>query len=311
VRAYDVLTIGETLLAIRTAGPLAVGGAARVSVAGAESNVAIGLSRLGHAVRWLGLVGDDEAGELVLRTLRAEAVGVPAARVDPDRPTGLLIAETRIAGVTRIRYYRDGSAGSLLGSADALAALAPPPRLLHVTGITPALGGGPRAAIADAVSAARAAGVTVCLDVNYRSRLWSRERAAAALGPLASAVDIVVASDDELGLVAPEGPEEVRAQTLLGAGAAEVVVTRGAAGATVYTREGKVSAPARAVPVVDVVGAGDAFVAGYLSGWLDGADLAGRLDRATAVAAFAVASIGDWEGLPGRAELGLLGTTVR
>jgi 2-dehydro-3-deoxygluconokinase len=306
VRAYDVLTVGETLAVIRTSAPLTVGGAAQVSVAGAESNVAIGLSRLGHLVQWLGVVGDDEPGELVVRTLRAEAVDVSAVRVDPRGPTGLLIAETRIAGLTRIHYYRNGSAGSLLRPADVLGALAPPPRLLHVTGITPGLGAGPRAAISDAVTAARAAGVTVCLDVNYRSRIWSREQAAAVLAPLVLGVDIAVASDDELGLVAAAAPEEVQAQQLLDAGAAEVVVKRGAAGATVYTPEGKVSTPARAVPAVDVIGAGDAFVAGYLSGWLDGADVSERLHRATTTAAFVVASPGDWEGLPTRAELPLL-----
>lgn len=305
-RTYDVLTIGETLAAIRTNGPLTVGGSAQLSVAGAESNVAIGLSRLGHAVRWLGVVGDDEPGQLILRTLLAEAVDVSVARVDPRGPTGLLIAETRIAGLTRIRYYRGGSAGSQLRPADVVAALEPAPRLVHITGITPGLGPGPRAAIGEAVTAARAAGVTVCLDVNYRSRIWPREQAAAALRSLVSGVDIAVASDDELGLIAPDGAEEVQAQALLDAGAAEVVVKRAAAGAAVYTPDGKVSSPARAVRVVDVIGAGDAFVAGYLSGWLDGVDPADRLDRATATAAFVVASPGDWEGLPTRAELPLL-----
>jgi 2-dehydro-3-deoxygluconokinase len=275
-------------------------------VAGAESNVAIGLSRLGHAVRWLGVVGDDEAGELVRRTLLAEAVDISAARVDPRGPTGLLIAESRIAGWTRVRYYRSGSAGSYLAAADVAAALAPPPRVLHVTGITPALGPGPRSAVAEAVTAARRAGVTVCFDVNYRSRLWPPQEAARELTALMPGVDIVVASDDELELVTGPGPEEAQVEALLDAGAAEVVVKRGAAGATVYTPDGKVSSPARTVPVVDVMGAGDAFVAGYLSAWLEGLDVSQRLHRAITTAAFVVASPGDWEGLPTRAELPLL-----
>jgi 2-dehydro-3-deoxygluconokinase len=85
-----------------------------------------------------------------------------------------------------------------------------------------------------------------------------------------------------------------------------VVVTRGAEGATAYTAEGATSVPARRVRAVDVIGAGDAFVSGYLSGVLDGLDTADRLQRGAAVSAFAVACDGDWEGLPTRAELDLL-----
>jgi 2-dehydro-3-deoxygluconokinase len=97
--------------------------------------------------------------------------------------------------------------------------------------------------------------------------------------------------------------------------AAQLVVKRGADGATAYSAGSAVSVPARPIPVVDVVGAGDAFVAGYLSAYLDGAGISDCLGRATITAAFAIARKGDWEGLPTRAELSLLdlpgGTTVR
>ncbi|WP_345537777.1 sugar kinase [Phytohabitans rumicis] len=308
----DVITLGETMAALRAGGPLRLGGTLALSVAGAEANVAIGLSRLGHAVRWVGVTGADELGELVLRTLRAEGVDVSACAVDPHAPTGLIIFEPRVAGVTRVSYYRTGSAGSRLSEAEVdVAFAAGPPRVLHVTGITPALGPGPAAAVARAVERARAAGATVCLDVNHRARLWTVADAAAALRPLLSSVDLVVASDDELPVLA--GTDPVAA--LFAAGVREVVVKRGAAGASAYTVTEAVERPARSVPVVDTVGAGDAFVAGYLSGLLDGVDLAARLDRAVTTGAFAVAARGDWEGLPTRTELGLLdavpGTTVR
>lgn len=313
----EVLTLGETMAALRAAGPLRLGGQLALSVAGAEANVAIGLSRLGHAVRWVGVTGADELGALVLRTLRAEAVDVSACRVDAEAPTGLIIFEPRVAEVTRVSYYRTGSAGSRLSVADVDAAFADlsggAPRVMHVTGITPALGAGPRSAVGRAIDAARAAGATVCLDVNYRARLWTRDEAAAALRPLLSGVDLVVASDDELPVLVDDGVDPLRA--LFAAGVREVVVKRGADGASAHTPAGSVERPARRVPTVDTVGAGDAFVAGYLSGLLDGADVAGRLERAVTTGAFAVAVRGDWEGLPTRAELGLLdvlpGTTVR
>jgi 2-dehydro-3-deoxygluconokinase len=317
-RRLDVLTLGETMAALRGDGPLRLGGSMALSVAGAESNVAIGLARLGHRVRWAGVVGDDELGRLVLRTLRAEGVDVRTVRVDPGAPTGLLLQERRVADVVRVHYYRSGSAGAGLAAGDVAGALrsGPAPRIVHVTGITPALGPGPRAAVEWAVERARELSATVSLDVNHRARLWDGERAAAVLGPLMPHVDILVASEDELPLVADGQRDEARAaRRLLERGVGEVVVKHGAAGARVWSREGSVGSPARRVPVAGTVGAGDAFVAGYLSGLLDGLPVGERLARAVTTGAFAVAAPGDWEGLPDRAELDLVqapeGATLR
>ncbi|MCG5216766.1 sugar kinase [Streptosporangium sp. KLBMP 9127] len=305
-RVVEVTTIGESMASLHGQGPLRLGGSLSLTVAGAESNVAIGLARLGHSVRWAGVLGDDEFGLLVARTLRAESVDVGTVRVDATRPTGLLVQESRIADITRVHYYRAHSAGSTLSPADADAALADPPRVLHLTGITPALGPGPLATVEHAVRLAKASGAMVSLDVNHRSRLWDVETAAAALGRLLPYVDLLIASEDELPVVGGRaGVSEIP----------EVVVKHGPGGAEAWTDGEPVKVPARRVPVASTVGAGDAFVAGYLSGVLDGLPLPGRLDRAVTLGAFAVASHGDWHGLPTRAELGLLslaeGETVR
>ncbi|MEV6795635.1 sugar kinase [Streptomyces sp. NPDC051320] len=329
----SVFTFGETMVALRGSGPLKLGGTMAVSVAGAESNVAIGLARLGHPVHWAGSVGADEAGELVLRTLRAEGVDVSGAARAGDAPTGLILFEPRLPEVTRVHYYRAGSAGSLVSADDvdrafgaafgadpgtAFDAAGEPPRVLHLTGITPALSPAARAAAERALELACEHSVLVSLDVNYRSRLWSTQQASAVLRSWAPRADVLIASDDELPLCLPDGsPDDTAllARALLDAGAGEVVVKLGAAGATAYTSGGKRHCPARPVRSVDPVGAGDAFVAGYLSALLDGADTASRLHRAVTTGAFAVATPGDWEGAPTRAELGLLaadsGTVVR
>ncbi|UWP86365.1 sugar kinase [Dactylosporangium fulvum] len=311
----DVVTLGETMAAFRMAGPLRLGGAAHLSVAGAESTVAIGLARLGHRVAWIGATGADEPGELVRRTLRAEGVELTWSRVDTGRPTGLILFEALAGDRSRVTYHRTGSAGAGLAPSDVDAAfdgLPDPPRILHVTGITAALGSGPLAAVRRAVERTRAAGGEVCLDVNHRARLWSAAEAAAALRPLLPSLDLVVASDDELGVLT-DAADPVPA--LLAEGVREIVVKHGADGATGHSTAGSVHRPARRVPVVDTVGAGDAFVAGLLSGLLDGLDADGRLDRAVTAGAFAVATRGDWEGLPTRAELTLLdhapGTALR
>ncbi|WP_254898209.1 sugar kinase [Kitasatospora sp. NA04385] len=306
------------MAALRATGPIKLGPAMELSVAGAESNVAIGLARLGHRAAWVGAVGDDAFGALVLRTLRAEGVDTTHARTDrTGRPTGLLIRENGIGDLARVGYYRTGSAGSALRDYDVLPALDPAVRILHLTGITPALSESAAEAVLAAAERARALGILVCLDVNYRARLWSPVRAREVLRPLARSADVLVASADELHLVCDEPglDEDGAVAALLAQGRREVVLTRGGDGASVTTADGTVTAAARRVPVTDVIGAGDAFVAGYLSATLDGLDPAARLHRATATGAFAVATRGDWEGLPVRDDLDLLdrpaGTTLR
>ncbi|RPK37777.1 sugar kinase [Streptomyces sp. ADI93-02] len=308
----DVLTFGETMLAAQLPGTLAVGAQARTTVAGAESNVAIGLARLGHHAVWAGLVGDDEPGRLVLRTLRGEGVDITRAGTHATAPTGALLRERRVADLARVHYWRSHSAASLLTPADLAPALGDGARILHLTGITCALGPGPLEAVRTAAAHAQAQGWTVTLDVNHRQRLWTAEEAGRALRPLLPHITVLIASDDELPVVTglpggtPDG-EERAVGALLDAGVREVVVKRGGEGAAVRDRQGtRHSLPALRVPVRDTVGAGDAFCAGYLSGLLDGVPPAGRLARANTLGAFAVASDGDWEGLPRRDELGLL-----
>jgi 2-dehydro-3-deoxygluconokinase len=313
----DVLTVGEVMACLRPerAGPLRLGGRFGLTIAGAESNVAIGLSRLGHRVTHVGRVGDDELGELVRRTLRAEGVAVSGLATDHDAPTGLMLVEARTSAVTRVHYRRSGSAGSRLTAADVLPAVDGGPRILYVSGVTPALSASARAAVLAAVHRAVHAGVRVCLDVNYRSALWTRAEAAECLRPLALRCDVLVASSDELDLALAPGKEDDFAAFLSAGPDRRVVITRGADGASLLTRNGKVEAPALPVPVVDTIGAGDAFVAGLLSAVLDGQAPAACLSRGLATASFVVSTTGDWEGLPTRRDLTLAGvahgTTVR
>src|SRR6185437_15049689 len=105
-QAGPLVTLGETMgvLIPAAAGPLHRGAGLRLSIAGSESNVAIGVRRLGVAATWIGRVGPDEVGDLILRELRAEDVAVRAVR---DRaPTGLMLKTTRAAGITRVSYFR-------------------------------------------------------------------------------------------------------------------------------------------------------------------------------------------------------------
>ncbi|MGH3495111.1 MAG: PfkB family carbohydrate kinase [Sciscionella sp.] len=208
-------------------------------------------------------------GEGAARDYLAEGVDVSHAATDGSGlPTGLLLFEPRIADLVRVSYYRSGSAGSMLAPGEVVPALTAGIRVLHLTGITPALGASAAEATLSTARRARELGITVCFDVNYRGKLWSATEARRCLRRLVPDTDILVASEDELALVAedPDAAPEAAALTLLTLGVSEVVIKQGASGATAITSQGKLSVPARPVLAVDPVGAGDAFVSGYLSG---------------------------------------------
>ncbi len=162
----------------------------RLGAAGAESNVAIGVRRLGLPAAWMGRVGDDELGRLVLAKLRGEQVDVDAAVLDGGGPTGLMIKEQRTADIARVVYHRRHSAGSRLEPRDLDEARIRAARVLHLTGITPALGASARAAVHAAIDVAAGAGTLVSLDFNYRAALWSAEEAAAELRDLTGRADL-------------------------------------------------------------------------------------------------------------------------
>lgn len=303
----DVVTMGETMAMLSSPriGLLRHAASLDLSSGGAESNLAIGLARLGHRVSWIGRVGADEFGALICRTLGAEGIDCRAI-VDPGAPTGLMIKARRTEAVTRVSYYRAGSAGSRLCPRDVDADLIGRARILYVTGITPALSGTAREAVRYAIEVARGAGVPVCLSLNYRQALWSERAAGAEFADLLPRADLVFASEAEARLVVGGDTVDELALALSALGPRQVLITRGAQGALAAVDGEVLVAPAYPVHAVDPVGAGDAFAAGYLSATLDGMSTVDCLDRACLAGAFAVTVPGDWEGLPDRADLALL-----
>ncbi len=302
-----LVTLGETmaLLAPEDIGPLRHADRMRLTVGGAESNVAIGAARLGLSSAWIGRVGDDELGSRVLRELRAEGVQVHA-RVDPSAPTGLMIKERRTAETGRVWYYRRGSAGSRLHADDVDAALVAGADVLHLTGITPGLSETARGAIDAALDAAATGGTTVSLDLNHRAAVWPPEDFAAAMRALLPRADVVFASPQEAGFVVGDGDPVTQARALARFGPPEVVLKLGAEGAVALVNGELHRCPAVRVAVVDTVGAGDAFVAGWLAERAQGALPSVRMITATQCGALACTVRGDWEGSPTRAELHLL-----
>lgn len=303
-----LVTVGEALVALTPpgVGPLRSAVSFGVGVAGAESNVAIAVRRLDGASTWIGRVGADELGELILTRLRGEGIDVSGAIRDPDAPTSLLIKERRTADVLRVSYYRRSGPGARLQPGDLDEAVIRSAGVLHVTGITPALSESARACVRAAIEIARAAGVLVSLDYNHRAALWTEADAARELRELTRLADVVFAGAAEAALVVDDDAPQAMAVALSRLGPTQVVVKLGAAGATAVIDGVPLDVAAHPVSVIDPVGAGDAFVGGYLAELLEGAEPAVRLATAARCGAFAVTVAGDWEGLPSRAELGLL-----
>lgn len=305
---FDVVTVGETLVAFTMTSNLRVGATALADIAGSESNVAIGLARMGHDVRWVSRLGDDHAGRLVSETLHSERVEVAAPLV-PGGETGVLMSDVGPWGRRRVGYSRSASPAAALGPGDLDRVLEKPARYLYVSGVTAALSSSAALLVASALSDARDAGWRTCLDVNYRSRLWSREEASTALRGVLGSVDVLVASEDELPLVAVGALEEDQVTDVLSR-VSMLALKRGAKGATIFAPSGRWDRSALAVPVVSPIGAGDAFTGGLLSGLLDDLSPEQVLDRAVRVGAAAVSCASDWQGLPRRDELMSLDETV-
>jgi 2-dehydro-3-deoxygluconokinase len=304
-----VLTFGETMALMRAdqVGPLAHASTMSLGIGGSESNVAIGLQRLGVQAVWCGRVGEDSLGQLVEREIRAEGVDVRAV-VDPSAPTGLMIKERRTPATQRVSYYRTGSAGSRLAPEDIDEQLISGAALLHVSGITPALSGQAEATFRYAVATARAHNVAVSFDLNFRGNLWSAEEAGSVYRDLIPLADIVFAGDDEAAIAVGAGDPEELAQRITALGPSQAVIKLGADGALALINETLFRQDAITVEAIDTVGAGDAFVAGYLAEFLTGAGPRDRLKTAVSTGAFACLVPGDWEGLPRRHELQILQT---
>ena len=284
-----VTCVGETMLLLTPdpGTPLDRAQALGTGVAGAESNVACGIAALGHRAAWLSRVGDDPFGRLVTRTVHERGVDVSGVETDPRRPTGLLAKDPDPSG-SRVHYYRSGSAASALGPELLGHPLVEDARIVHLTGITAAL-----SASADALSEQLLLdpATTVSFDVNHRPGLWEPGAAAPRLLDLARLADTVFVGRDEAeGLWGTPTAEDVRA---LLPGVPRLVVKDAEHGATEFRGEQSVHVPAPGVDVVEPVGAGDAFAAGYLSAELRGLDPRGRLRLGHLCAGAVLRVVGD------------------
>jgi 2-dehydro-3-deoxygluconokinase len=299
-KTFDLVALGETMALFVTEPPSPLRQAHTFvrSVAGAESNVAIGVARLGLRTAWCGRVGGDALGLAILDRLRGEGVDISRAIVDEDGWTGVLVRDRHHEQRINVAYARGGSAGSRLSPGDVDVDWIESARVLHVTGITPALSVTAAAAVERALELASVASVQVSFDANLRRRLWTDEEAARVLRSLVPSAHILFATEEELAVLSGHTDVQRGAEWALGSGVGTVVIKRGAKGAIAFDPGRTVEAEGHRVSAVDPIGAGDAFVAGYLAAALVGESQSACLEQGCRTGAAAVQVPGDIEGLP-------------
>lgn len=303
VQAADVVCVGETMAVLSPpdSRPLAEQSTLAMAIGGAESNVACTLAGLGHRVAWLSRLGDDPFGRRILAELASRGVDVTGVETDPDRPTGVYFKDPGPEG-TRTHYYRIGSAATLMGPDLARLPALRRARIVHLSGIAAALSDS-CARLLEAILVHRAAGgPVVSFDVNHRPALWrgGTPEAAKSLLTLARAADLVFVGRDEAealwGTAHPDDIADLLSPAPL------VVVKDAEHGATSYADGTRTFVPALPTLVVEPVGAGDAFAAGYLAGVLENRDERSRLRLGHLAASAALRTRADVPGMAPRGE---------
>ena len=292
-KKFDVIAIGETMLALAPppGTSLAACESVRLDHAGAESNTCVGLARLGFRVAWISRLGVDAIGDWILEALRREGVGTRWVRRDDERPTGLMLKDPA-AGV---RYYRTGSAASVLGPGDLATVPVADARAVFVTGVTALLGAEPHAAGLSLLTHAR--GLRV-VDPNLRQGLWGSDRRAELVRPFIERCDLLLGGVDELAELVGAGSPETLARRSAAHGPREVVV-RDAAKVGALTPDGNwIESDIRRDAAVDPIGAGDAFNAGYVAVRLRGGTVDAALRAGVRCGAAVTTALSDTSAFP-------------
>jgi len=294
---FEITTIGETMLRLSVPAGVRLESALHLDVrpGGAESNVAALLARLGRRAAWCGALPATALGRLAANHLRMAGVNLDGVYWCDGARMGLYFVEFATPPrPTQVIYDRAASCVAQLTPTAVAWNHLLDTRLLHLTGITPALSASSHAVTVEAIARARAAGIAVSFDINYRARLWGTTEAAAALTPLITGVDLLFCSQADAHRLFGIADAAEDAVVRLGdqMRAAITVMSIGAEGVLAWDGDVVHRQPAVPAVVIDRPGAGDALAAGVIQGWLAG-DLAAGLRYGVTLAALALSQHGD------------------
>lgn len=297
----DIISIGDGMITFdpSSKGPLRFVNEFRRKIGGAELNVLIGCSRLGLKTGWISRLGKDEFGRYIYNTVRGEGIDVSQVKLMENYPTSLNFKEVFASGDTKTFYYRHKSPTETLTVDQLPIEFIKKGKILHVTGVYPAISKQNREVIFRAIKIAKENGVKVSLDPNIRLKLWSKEEARETLWKYMPFVDVLLTGREELNILFGTENEETIKQNLKHYPLDFVIVKDGANGAA-YLKDNKfIQVPGFQVKnVVDTVGAGDGFDAGFLYGLINEWPVEKSIRFANAIGAMVVQVEGDNEGLP-------------
>jgi dehydrogluconokinase len=306
---FDVALFGEAMLLLVATepGPLEHTSGFHKRTAGAETNVAIGLARLGLRVGWASRLGTDSMGRALLAAMQAEGIDCSHVRSDPGQPTGFQFKERVTDGRDPlVESHRKGSAASQMTPADVDEPWLRSARHLHATGVFAAISSTSWQTAVRTLEVMREAGRTISFDPNLRPTLWaSTEVMRERINELSRYADWVLPGLEEGALLTGATTPEGVASFYRERGAKLVVVKLGAQGAYFDSDTAGTGYVAGfpVTEVVDTVGAGDGFAVGIVSALLEGRSVPEAVQRAAWIGARAVQVLGDTEGLPTRAQL--------
>lgn len=275
------------------------------SVAGAEFNVAVGLSRLGHTAGYLTKLGRDPFGRQILKVMQKNGIDTSLTVTTDERSTGFMLKSRTSKGDPDIYYYRKNSAASSITPQDVQDIDLRQWDAIHLTGILPATSETAHATTLFLMQAARKAGIPIFFDPNLRPQLWSsRAHMVKSINEMAAKADYVLPGENEGEVLCGTRDPEAIGKFYLGLGAKAVIVKIGARGAMLVTPAGNKRMPTYCCDhIVDTVGAGDGFAAGFVSGMLEGLTPEEAVQRGNAIGTIQIMHVSDNEGLPTRAEL--------
>ncbi|ASK63855.1 2-dehydro-3-deoxygluconokinase [Virgibacillus phasianinus] len=302
-----VITFGEamTMFVATEAGSLEDRQTFNKYLAGAETNVAIGLSRLGFDVGFSSRVGQDSLGRFISSTLAKENIDISHISLDPNYPTGFQLKSNVGAGDPVVEYFRGFSAFRQLRKEDINQGWVKQADHLHLTGIPIALSETVREYTDEMIELAHKYGITISFDPNLRPVLWSNESTMTArVNQIAFQADWMFPGITEgQQLTGYENPRDI-ASFYLDKGVKLVVIKLGEKGAYYRTNDAEGTVEGYFVEqVIDTVGAGDGFAVGTISGLLENLTVPQAVARGNAVGALAIQSQGDSDGLPTRQQL--------
>ncbi|MDR7033562.1 5-dehydro-2-deoxygluconokinase [Mesorhizobium sp. BE184] len=279
------------------------------SVGGCPANIAVGTARLGLRSALLTRVGDEQMGRFIREQLVREGVSVAALKTDPERLTALVLLSVEDEGVSPMIFYRTDCADMALAPDDVDEAFVATARAVVVTG-THFSRENSAAAQRKAIRIMKAKGGKVVFDIDYRPNLWGlaghaegfgryvkSDRVSAEMKTVLPDCDLIVGTEEEVLIASGESDLLAALKTIRKLSVATIVLKRGAQGCIVYDGpisddlEAGIVGKGFAIEVYNVLGAGDAFISGFLRGWLGGESLETAATWANACGAFAVSRL--------------------